>query len=904
MSAIAADGRRNFCAMALLERRPHLDRIRQRFDSITATGGGACVVVSGEAGIGKTSLMRAVVHDLPAGTQGLWAGCEALFTPRPLGPLIDLATHFPPSIERALHEGRTYNGLFPALLRCLGDARRARVLVIEDLQWADVGTIDFVRYLGRRIHDLPLLLLLSHRIEGIDAAHPLRHALGDLPADSTLRVTLPPLSREAVCQLAAGTPRSPAEVFSVTGGNPFYVTELLASPDAQVPHSVRDAVLSTLARLSPPARALARAVSLVPRHADLQLLERYAAPERDAIDECLRAAILVSHDRALAFRHEIARNAVHDAMSPHERTRSHAAVWRAWCELASSDEHGAHRLHHAEAAGLLAEAAALAPLAARRASTTGDHREAARLYRLAIDATPDLADDTRAPLLEALADEWALTNQHRDAIDAREQALAIHRARGDRLREGINQRWLARLHWFESGGHGPGLAWARKAIETLATLVPPRSPRSLPPDGDVSSFGRPGTTDGPTRELALAYSTMSHLCLVREDTDGATTWGLHAIEIAEDVDDAEVMCHALNSVACAILAQHDDVLAWERLERSLSLAREHRFTLDVARALHNLFVFSVFHHDFARAWSWARQGLDHSEAQGLDVYAVRTLIRRALAHTLISQWSQAKADLAEVTRRFAPSPVEAATHGFVSNLLAMRQGEPGSTARLRQTVGAMLHREVEIGAISTAAAALAEAAWLDGDHKALVAAARPGLEAMVGAGCRWRVGELAAWLRRADADVDVAALPPLPKPYALELNDQPNEAAHEWQRLGRPYDAALALCGGDIDALTDALLRFEQMGAKAAAARVRERLRERGARNVPRGPMPRTRDDPLNLTARERQIFELLSDGATNAAIAAKLHRSERTVEHHVSALLRKLGVRNRVELLARHQGE
>ncbi len=883
MSAPAADGRRNFCAMALLERRPHLDRIRQRFDSITATGGGACVVVSGEAGIGKTSLMRAVVHDLPAGTQGLWAGCEALFTPRPLGPLIDLATHFPPSVERALHEGRTYNGLFPALLRCLGDARRARVLVIEDLQWADVGTIDFVRYLGRRIHDLPLLLLLSHRIEGIDAAHPLQHALGDLPADNTLRVTLPPLTRDAVCQLAAGTPRSAAEVFSVTGGNPFYVTELLASPDVQVPHSVRDAVLSALARLSAPARDLARAVSLVPRHADLQLLERYAAPGRDIVDECLRAGILVSHDRALAFRHEIARTAVHDAMPAHERTRGHASAYRAWCELASSDEYGAHRLHHAEAAGLLAEAAALAPVAARRASTTGDHREAARLYRLAIDATPDLADDTRAPLLEALADELALTNHTGDAIAAREQALAIRRAQGDRLREGINQRWLARLHWFDAGAQGQGPTWARQAIDTLTPL-------------------------GPTRELALAYSTLSHLCLMREDMDGATSWGLRAIDMADDTDDTHAMCHALNSVACAILVQRDDALAWERLERSLTLAREHRLAADAARALHNLFIVSALHYDFARAWSWARQCLDHCEANGLDVYAVRTLIRRALVCIVTGQWPQAKADLAEVLRRFTPSPIEAGTHRFVSSLLAMREGEAGATERLRQSVAAMLHQEVEIGFISTAAAALAEAAWLESDQEALVAAVRPGLESMRAARRRWRIGELAAWLRRADvgADVDgdLEALPPLPKPYALELNGQPAEAAREWQRLGCPYDAALALCSGDVAELTDALMRFEQLGAKGAATRVRDLLRERGARHVPRGPMPRTRDDPLNLTGRERQIFELLRVGASNAAIATKLRRSERTVEHHVSALLHKLGVRNRVELLARHQSE
>lgn len=336
--------------MALLERRPQLERIRQRFDALTAEGSGTCVVVAGEAGIGKTSLLRAFVHDLPAATRTrtLWAGCEALFTPRPLGPLIDLAAHFPPSIEHALHQGGTYNSVFPGLLRHFGDSASPRVLVIEDMQWADAGTMDFVRYLGRRIHTLPLLLLLSHRDEGIDAEHPLLRVLGDLPAATTLRQRLEPLSLAAVGALAECAQRPADAVWRASRGNPFYVTELLAAPEAEVPPSVRDAVLASLGGLSPAARALASTVSLFPKAAPLARLEAMGAmgamgddANAGAVDECLRAGVVMliaeADGDALAFRHEIARNVVHDAMPAGARRRGHADAFAAWQASADAE---------------------------------------------------------------------------------------------------------------------------------------------------------------------------------------------------------------------------------------------------------------------------------------------------------------------------------------------------------------------------------------------------------------------------------------------------------------------------------------------------------------------------------------------------------------------------------------
>lgn len=866
--------------MPLLERQAQLAGLRERFDAVVRGGRGACVLLSGEAGIGKTSLLRHFAQQLPPGTQVLSCGCEALFTPRPLGPLIDLAGHLPPSVEHLLHQGAPQASLFPTLLRCLGEGPGARVLIVEDLHWADVGTLDFLRFAGRRVHELPLLLIVSHRAEGVDAEHPLQRLLGDLPAASTLRIELPPLSRDAVTSLAHAAGRSADALFAASHGNPLYVTELLASQGNAIPATLRDAVRATLARLSPRARQLAFAVSLFPGRAELELLRAMDAfgddaASHEAATECMRAAMLVGDATTLAFRHEIARNVVHEAMAPHARARGHAAALAAYGARRPRDEDIALRVHHAEAAGLAAEAAALAPAAARRAAATGDHREAARLFALALRDAPERDDEARAQLLEQLSDELTLVNRHAEAIEAREQALAIHVARRDLRAQGIAQRALARLCWFEEGAMGRCLRWAQRSIDSLAALP-------------------------PSRELALSYSTMAHLRLVGEDMAGAQAWSLRAIELAEALDDAESLSHAMNNLACAILRVRDDAVAWERLARSLEIALRHGLVADAARAYNNVFILSVVHHDFGAGLRWAEQGLAFCDAHGLDVFSVRIGIRRAFARIVTGHWELADAELAGIAERHVPSPMESATHAFVASLLAMRRGDPDAAARLEAGVAAMQAHRVEIWFITTAAAR-AESAWLRGDDDAVEAAARGDLARVAAIGDRWRSGELAAWLLRVGRPVDPLQLPDLPAPYALEIAGHWAEAARAWHALGCPYDRALALCAGDEDALTEALSIFEGLGARAAAARVRELLRERGARRVPRGPQPRTRDDPLGLTARERQIFELLRSGASNAAIATQLHRSERTVEHHVSALLRKLEVRSRVELLTRY---
>jgi DNA-binding CsgD family transcriptional regulator len=329
------------------------------------------------------------------------------------------------------------------------------------------------------------------------------------------------------------------------------------------------------------------------------------------------------------------------------------------------------------------------------------------------------------------------------------------------------------------------------------------------------------------------------------------------------------------------------------LRHSLEIATTRRFHDDAARAHVNLFLVLGNARRMTQALEWADAGVAYSEMHGLDVYTVRLRVRRALARVLAGQWSAADADLDEVAQRHSPAPTEAAVAGFVGALLAMRRGEAGARRRMASAVSQMRRHHVELWFTHTAAA-LAEAAWLDGERDA-------GLAAIAEAGPLsgpFRAGELAVWRWRCGGTAPDAD--PLPLAFAHEVAGRARAAATAWRALGSPYEEALALMSGDAEDLRRAVTLLDGLGARAAARIARRRLRELGAREVARGRYAHARQDALGLTARERQVLQLIDQGLSNREIATSLHRSERTVENHVAALLTKLGVSDRHEAVLR----
>jgi predicted ATPase len=347
----------------LLERESFLaalDEARRQAEA----GSGRLVFVTGEAGVGKTALVRRFCAESETEARVLEGACDALFTPRPLAPLADVAAETGGALAELIERDARPHELLAAVIEDLH--RRATVLVLEDLHWADEATLDVLRLLGRRIEAAGALVIATFRDDELHPGHPLRLVLGGLAsAPGVERLRLPPLTLEAVRELATEHDVDIEELFARTRGNPFFVTEVLAGGKPTVPPTVRDAVLARASHLAPDARRVLDAVSVVPPRAELPLLEALCPQAPVRLDDCLASGMLVAEGDAVAFRHDLARIAIEESINPLERVSLHR---RALSALRASGANTERLAHHAEAAGDVDAVLEFAPAAAARAS--------------------------------------------------------------------------------------------------------------------------------------------------------------------------------------------------------------------------------------------------------------------------------------------------------------------------------------------------------------------------------------------------------------------------------------------------------------------------------------------------------------------------------------------------------
>ena len=862
---------------ALVERHDVLSELNGALARVRA-GTGELAVITGEAGTGKTSVVREFLRDAPGLPFVLRGACDPLTVPRPLGPVIDALRSVDPAAAGRLASNTRVEAFSLALSLIDGTFSEGRptIFVVEDVHWADEATLDVLTFLGRRIGALRTMVVLTFRDDEIGPQHPLRVRLGDLASTIRCRIQLHALSASGVAELAADSHIDAADLYRMTGGNPFFVTEILGAGGVALPESVRDAVLARAARLGEGPRAVLDAAAIVPLRIEPWLLNAVAEgiDVRAALEVCferglLRSEALSGRDGSdnVMFRHELARVAIVGALSARQRRALHLRALAALAHPPVGTPDPARLAFHATEADDAEAVLEHAPTAAAEASRMGAHEEAARHLEGALRYRYRLERHEQATLLLQLGEELIMLGRSEDAVACLDDAADVAEHVGDSDRQ------------------------AEAMIRSSAPLV--ALGRLVEASERTARAAELVAGRAPSRAAALVETSQLSLDMLARRFDPAGVHGQRAIALAKEVFDERVLATALVQGGTSLAMSGDDA--------GLAMLREG---MDIAARIGEDASVALGHTQIGSAYGELRRydiavpaleaGIAYASARELiatELYMTAWLGRCQLE---LGRWDAAGATAAGLVRRPRCVGISRFVALVTLGWLRGRRGDPDVEPLLDEAL-ALARSTGHIQRLWPIAACRAEVAWLGGhldDELGLLADA-----ARLAAELEYRpaIEELAFWQRLGGDSVAIDA-DAASTPFGLGAAGRHDLAATRWAAMDCPYEEAVArYFWGDEDELRSAHLTFDRLGAVRMRNRTAAALREVGAA-VPRGSLATTRENPFALTVREMEVLHHLTAGRTNRDIAAALYISAKTVDHHVSAVLGKLGVRSRAE--------
>ncbi|WP_269821643.1 ATP-binding protein [Nocardia yamanashiensis] len=848
----------------LTERENELGELTTRADQARAGRGGA-VLVCGESGAGKTAFVETFLEQWGGGERVLWGACDPLSTPRPLGPLHDLAGHFDTGTRELLSGGDQSYDIFAAVFEAL--RATPTVLVVDDLQWADQGTIDLFRFLLRRIRQTSLLLVGIARDDEVGVSHPLRGLLGDIARSAQAHtLTVPPLSLAAVTTLAGDRAVDPAWLHRVSGGNAFFVTEMLDHRGGDLPTTVRDAILARTAGLSTSAWDLLHLLTCAPGAIADHLLTDLGVtlPALRTLDE---AKLIKRNDRGVAFRHDLCRLAVTSVIPPGAEPSLHRRFIAA--HYASGHPDPAVITHHALGAGDRELITSAAAEAGRVSARSGAHTQATEFFRLALEQH-NLPAATEADLLELLAAEYYLTDRLDDAITSCRNAIRLREAMNTAPAVSADHHSLAVYEWYNSN-------------------------RATADDHVAAAIAVLENDSAPTTPAQAGHAIAMQAFLAAQSTrlDDAADLLARAREIADAAGDP--LLHVRIDIItgwCAVLAGKPTA----RTDLLTLLAAGPRHIDEIySSGYTHLTFFDVEQRRLTAATELLDTCLPLMVDNDLPVCRVVQLGSRSRLKLLTGDWQGALAD-ADAVLDGPSAPLARGWPLLIRALIALRRD--GDDHGAIDEAWTLARRYDEPIRTLPVAAAIVEKCWLTGTPDTRLDHCRTLYDSVPALGLEWARGELASWLTRIGDHPDTTTVA---TPYHLLATGHHQAAATAFDSLSTPYDAALALAdSAETPSLRKALDTLDRLGATAVAAKLRRTLRATGARDIPSPRRPTTRSNPLGLTTRQLEVLRLLEQGLTNAELAAHLYLSIKTVDHHVSAILTKLQVSKRRDAVRR----